>query len=417
LGAKFQNWINRNFWEFSGSYDGLPTINGTILQSLFSGDNLTDENITVRGALRISTVFTCINVRGKTLASLPLNVFKSEGGKTEKLSDHPTYYALSQEPNDYMTAANFWLTIMLHFDAWGNAFVHINRDSRQRPSTYDILEPWEVTIKKSEGNLYYDYKGERYSSWDVLHFRGYSYNGICGISPILENADTMGMAKKLDRYAALTLGSRPPGILSYEGNLTPEAKAENKKEFQTGGVSTVKILSGRWKYDPIMNQADQTQFIQAKSKNQNDIYGIYQIPPTFAQNFERATFSNAEQSDLVYAKHTVTPIVTNFEKEMNMKVFYEREKSTHYVKFNMNGLLRGDLAARKEFYQSMVNTGVMNRNEARDLEDLNPYAGGDDFLVQGAMAPADLLRKKYEKELLPTAEPVKKHLNGHTVFN
>lgn len=405
-------------------YDGLPTINGTILQSIMGADNFTNEPITVRKGLKISTVFTCVNVRGKTLASLPLGIFKSENGKTEKLNDHPAYYALSHEPNDYMTAANFWLTIMLHFDGWGNGYARINRDSRNRPSTYDIWEPWEVTITRSEGRLWYHYKGETVSSWDILHFRGYSHNGICGISPILENEITMGMAMKLDRFASLTLEARPPGTLTYEGNLTPEQKAENKKEFQNQG-SFIKVLSGRWKYEAIMNQADQAQFKEAKESNKKEILGIYQIPPPFAQDYERATHSNAEQSDLVYAKHTVTSICTNFEKEINMKVFYEREKSTHYAKFNMNGLLRGDMAARQSFYQSMVNSGIYLRNEARSFEDLNEYEGGDTPLIQGAMIPGDeqgieALRKKMETEVIPSAKPVngkEKNLNGHGVLN
>lgn len=421
MGAKLQNWIERNIWEFSSSsqyYEGLPTINGTLLQSILGYDSITDENVTVREALRISTVYTCINVRGKTIASLPINIIKEDGGKKETLTDHPAYYPLAHEPNSYMTAANFWLTVMLHVDAWGNAFAYINRNSRQRPSSFDLWKPWEVEIKIKDDQLFYCYDGEDFPARDVLHFRFYSFDGICGRSPLLENSNTIGMAMKLDRYAALTLGARPPGILSYEGNLTPELKAQNQKEWTSGRKDTVKILSGRWKYEGIMTQPEAVQFVASKAANQREIYGIYQIPPTFAQNFERATFSNAEQSDLVYAKHTITPIVVNIEKELNMKLFFEREKLNTYTKFNMNGLLRGDLAARKEFYQSMVNTGVMNRNEARSLEDLNSYNGGDDFLVQGAMVPADLLREKYQKELLKgTEEPVKTHLNGHTVYN
>jgi HK97 family phage portal protein len=428
LGAKIQiggfnmSWGNSE--TRSSEYDGLATINGSILQSILQGDNFTGEPITVRKGLQISTVFTAVNVISNTLASLPLAAYKSENGKTEKLTDHDSYYALAHEPNDYMTAANFWKTLALHEKSWGNGYAKINRSSRQRPLSYDIMEPWEVTMSKSEGRLWYHYKGETYSSWDVLHFRNFSYDGICGRSPILQNERTMGMAIKLDRFASMTLGSRPPGVLSYEGNLNPAQMAENKKNWKDGGTD-VKVLTGKWHYEPIMNQADQAQFMEAKQANKQEILGIYQIPPPFAQDYERATFSNAEQSDLVYAKHTVTPIVTNYEKEINMKVFYENEKSTHFVKFNMNGLLRGDLASRQSFYQSMVNSGIYLRNEARELEDLNGYEGGSVPLIQGAMIPGDeqgieALRTKMEQEVIPSAKPVngkEKHLNGHTVLN
>lgn len=407
----------------SADYDGLQTINGSILQSILGLDNYTNERVSVRKGLKIPTVFTSVTVRGKTISSLPGNVFRENGNKKENISDHPAYYVLSQQPNKYMSSANFWLTMMLHVDAWGNAYARINRDSRERPASLDILEPWEVSITKHEGDIWYNYKGDNYNNRDVIHLRWYSFDGVCGRSPILENDTTMGTAIKLDRFQSMTLGSRPPGILSYEGNLTPEGKAENKKEWKDG-TSDVKVLSGRWKYEPIMNQADQAQFIEAKEANKKEIYGIWQIPPTFAQDYERATFSNAEQSDLIYAKHTITPIATMIEKEVNMKMFYEREKSNHYYKLNMNGLMRGDLASRQSFYQSMVNSGIYLRNEARSLEDLNEYEGGEVPLIQGAMIPGDekgidALRKKMETEVIPTTKPVgkEKNLNGHSILN
>jgi HK97 family phage portal protein len=170
-----------------------------------------------------------------------------------------------------------------------------------------------------------------------------------------------------------------------------------------------------------MNTADESSFAIQRKQNKTDLLAIWQMPPSFVQDYERMTWSNAEQSDLVYAKHTVTPICRNIELENNMKLFFEKEKPTTYTKFNMNGLLRGDLAARQSFYQSMVNTGIMNRNEARSYEDLNPYESGDDFLVQGAMVLADMLREKMESELIPSVpsatDPtnLKKHLNGNHV--
>lgn len=370
--------------------------------------------------MRVSIAQTCTRVRAGTISALPIGVFKEEGKKKIFLTDHSIYYSLAHEPNSYMSSANFFYTIMVHADGWGNAFAYINRDSRRNPVAYDIWEPWEVSISKKDGQVFYTYKGDTVPARDVLHFRWYSLDGLCGLSPILENQDAFGMAIKLKRYASLILSAQPPGVLSYEGNLTPAQQAQNQKLWsEQMAMHKIPVLGGRWKYDPIILQADQTQFNVTKEINEREITAIYQMPPPFVQNFQRQTYSNAEQSDLSYAKHTVTGLVTMIEKECNMKLFFEREKQNTYVKMNMNGLLRGDLTARKEFYQAMVNTGIFNRNEARSLEDLNPYPGGDEYLVQGAMVPADMLRKKYESEVLPsTTEPVKpRHLNGHAHAN
>jgi HK97 family phage portal protein len=413
--ARLQDWFDRNIWPIKRSTgpswtagDDIYDTHGNIIHALYNGDNSSGENVTHTNALRNSTVFTCTNVRGNTIASLPCNVMIEEGENKRVLTDHAAYYLLNQEPNSYMSAANFWKTVMLHVDVWGNAYAYINRDSRRNPVSFDLWEPWEVTVTRENGQIFYSYNGgDAVPGRDVLHYRFYSWDGICGRSPVLENRNTIGMAMKLDRYSTLLMASQPPGVLSYEGNLTPEAKAENKKEWYSD--KKVKVLSARWDYKPIMTPAHDASFDAAKRANKTELCAIWQMPPTFVQDFERATFSNAEQMDLVYAKHTVTPICRNIELENNMKLFFEREKMTTYTKFNMNGLLRGDLASRQAFYQTMVNAGIYKRNEARSLEDLNPYEGGDVPLIQGAMIPGDqealdAMREMMKTKVIPSVE-------------
>jgi HK97 family phage portal protein len=418
--AAFQDFIDRYIWPVKKSWtagDDIYDTHGNIIHSFYSTDNTAGELVTERNALKNSTIYSSVNVRGNTICSLPIDTIEEKGGQKNKLYDHPTHWVLSREPNAYMTAANFWKTIMLHVDIWGNGYALIKRDSRRNLLSLDIMLPWEVTISWTDNGPYYVHNGESYPASDVLHYRFYSWDGICGRSPVRENSQTIGMAMKLDRYSAILMAAQPPGILHYEGNLTPEAKAENRKEFQSGKVGQVRVLSGRWKYDAIMTPAEDSTFAVQKRQNKTDLLGIWQMPPQFVQDLERSTFSNAEQMDLVYAKHTIVPPCRNIELENNMKLFKQNEKETMYTKFNLNGLLRGDLAARQAFYQAMVNSGIMNRNEARSYEDLNPYEGGEDFLVQGAMVPADMLRQMMESKVIPSAPPVKNKLNGHAHVN
>src|SRR5690606_30529384 len=142
----------RSGW--SGFNESITDVNGQPLLSVFANDNDAGEVVTERNALQNATVFTCVNVRGNTVASLPCNVIKEEGNKKRVLVDHPGYYLISQEPNSYMSAANFWKTVLLHADVWGNAFAHINRDSRLRPASFDIWNPWEVTITIEGGQAW-----------------------------------------------------------------------------------------------------------------------------------------------------------------------------------------------------------------------------------------------------------------------
>ena len=384
-------------------------------------DNFSNELISEKRAHGLSTVYTCLNVRSRTIASLPLNPMIEEEGQKRIITDHAVYYPLAQQANSYMSSAQLFLTSMIHSDSWGNSIIGINRDSRGRPYSFDLICPGEWDAVKVEGDAFYKINGEMYSSKDVLHFRWFSLDGLMGVSPIRQNQILLGAAFKQARYQGMALGQRPPMILSYEGNLSPEQRAQNQKSWQTDmSVGKVPILTGKWSAQPIILPPGDAEYISTAALTQQEIYGIYQVPPSFAQNYERATWSNAENADLTYAKHTITPICRVIEQECNMKLFTEKEKKNHFVKFNMNGLLRGDIQARAAFYTAMRNIGGMNGNEIRDREDMNAYEGGDIFTVQGANIPIDQLREHYESmaNKVPAAgqsngKPNGQKVNGH----
>jgi len=339
-----------------------------------------------------------------------------ENGEKRVLTDHPVYWLLAQQPNKYMSAANMDLTSMIHADAWGNSVIGINRDSRNRPSSLDLICPGEWDCVKHNGDIWYKINGEVYPSSEVLHYRWFSLDGFTGLSPIRQNQITMGKGFKQARYSAMALGERPPDYLSYEGNLTPDQRALNQKSWREDrAAGKVPILTGKWSHTSTLIPPGDAEYIQTADLNDQQICGIYQTPPAFVQNYQRMTWNNAEQVDLIYAKHTITPICTVIEKENNMKLFTAKEQKNIYTKHNMNGLLRGDAAARAAFYTAMRNIGGMNGDEIRDREDMNKYEGGDIFTVQGANVPIDQLRDFYSQKVVPQeTKPIKNgHLNGH----
>lgn len=405
IGSFKMSWGQKAFGPGEGyTYD----LKGTAVDPTNWGltDNFTDEVVTERRAGGLATVYICWNVRARTVASLPVNVMIEEKGNKRVVTDHSVYYPLAHEPNNYMSSANMFLTSMIHSDSYGNSVIGINRDSRGRPYRFDLLCPGEWDVVKQDGQAFYRINGETYSASEVLHFRWFSWDGLCGVSPIRQNQMTMGKGFRQARYSAQALGDRPPGHMSYEGNMDATQRAMNQEAWRKDRHNgRVPILSGKWTYQSHLIPPGDAEYIQTEDMTDEKIYGIYQLPPVFAQNYRRATWSNAEQSDLIYAKHTVTNIVRVLEQECNMKLFTRKEKANMFVKFNMNGLLRGDLKARAEFYTAMKGVSAINGNEIRDLEDKNPYKDGDIFTTQVQNIPIDQLRKFYESQVLPKEDP------------
>ena len=69
------------------------------------------------------------------------------------------------------------------------------------------------------------------------------------------------------------------------------------------------------------------------------------------------------------------------------------ERLRYFAEYSLEGLLRGDSAARSAFYSTALQNGWMTRNEVRRLENLPPVEGGDILTVQSNMIALDQLGK------------------------
>lgn len=380
----------------------------------FPRDIVNDNDVVVseKTAQTLSVVYSCLNVIGETLGSLPCDVkqYSPTGPKT--IYSHPVHRLLHDRPNPAMTAFIFWSTMAKLRKAWGNAFAEVQRDQQFNPIALFIRHSQEVTVlmNKKTGELFYKYDNRFIASRDMIHLKNYSDDGITGISAIKQNELSIGLGLKLKKYNGKIINERPPGYLTTD--ITPKDRQakENirnqwtqKKDDDTGKTGSVKasslsgipILYGGVKYVPLSLPADDVAYIESAKLTDQDIYGIFRMLPTFVQNWERAPYNSSEQQDIHFVKYTLADI-RDIEQECNEKLFPESNKTAEnplYVKFNLNGLLRGDTASRKEMYRTLINLGVMTPNQAAELEDLPTYEAGNTYYVQGAMVPVDLLRE------------------------
>lgn len=412
------------------------------------GTNGTLPSISVQSAQRIATVFTCLNVRGETVGSLPFSskINTPTGAQVDYKSK--VHRLLHDRPCPNITAFDFWSTIEKWKLAWGNAYAEIIRDNNYEPVELELCEPWEVKMKENEetGDVYYIYDKRVIRSTDMLHFKNYSLDGECGISSIKQNALTMGMSLKLSQYNSSLIGERPYGYLTSEkkpkdlqqkgemraawdkrGSFDDEKDFSEKTTVKT--VGGIPYLSGGLEFKSFTLPADDVAYIEASKMTDQDIYAIFRIPPIFAQNYERAPYNSSEQQDIVFAKYTLASIRA-IEQECTEKLYPESNKQTNqrFAKFSLQGLLRGDTNTRKEFYTALFNIAAITANQICELEDMPTYGpDGDKHYVQGALVPVDMLadvlkgknaqpqqKREIEDEIKKELrEKMKTKLNGH----
>ena len=149
---------------------------------------------------------------------------------------------------------------------------------------------------------------------------------------------------------------------------------------------------------------EQAQFLETRKFQINEIARIFRVPPHMLADLEKSSFSNIEQQSLEFVKYTLDPWVVRWEQTMFRSLLMESEKSTVFIKFNVDGLLRGDYESRMSGYATARQNGWMSANDIRELENLDRIPvelGGDIYLINGAMTKlqdAGLFAKTTERE-------------------
>lgn len=392
----------------SGLMSALQGMIGRVF--FFSGDDSLPK-VTTESAMRITWFFSCVLVRAETLSIMPAGVRQKMEGGSRDASEHPVHYLIHTRPNPFQTAADFWKSVSAHIDVHGNCFAIVTYSGRYQPKRIDLIDdPWAVQIMKSpSGEAYYNYNGKTYSDYEILHFKDLSLDGIYGCSKIRYNAETLGYAHKLNKYGANAVGVKPPGYFSTDAPYnTVKQQAADLGESWNGAIEKGRppVLPLGLKYNNIMIAPDEAQYLESRQATKNDVCGIMRVPPTMIQDYGQSTYSTAEQQDLVLVKHTMVPTCTNIEQELNYKLFSEANKESktpYYVKFNVNGILRGDFESRALAYKTLWERGLITGNQVADLEDWNHYEGGDEHFIPMNMIPLSMVEAFIEK----LTEPVK----------
>jgi HK97 family phage portal protein len=361
--------------------------------------NLLDDEVIIvnpETAKSLSAVFTCLQIRSQDFAQLPKGVYSKSNGTTTHHVDHTVNTLINYAPNKYETAYDFWNNLIQDRDSYGRGLAIINRDGLTNAVSLHRIKPWlfKKLVIRNDMSSYYEFTdGTVYESTDVLEFK----STPDGKSPLRTNKDTIGLAKQQEQHAKKITGQRPPAVLSSDGPLTPEQMKDLREQFQNQiGTGKTPVLPQGMKYIPTMLPAGEVDLIEAMRLTAHQIYGLYRVPPTMAGDYTNSPYGSAEHQDLVYVKYGLMPGIVQAEQEIKKKLLNRSSDSDKYIKINVNGLLRGDIATRNEAYAKGVTHGWLSPNDVRALEDMDRIDGGDQYFIQGAYIPLDKIGEFYE---------------------
>lgn len=395
------------------STSAMPALqNDSEWASYLSGQ--TGHTVSVNSAIQVAAVFRCVDLISKTMASLPLHLYERSPNGKEKAKDHPLYNLMLMLPNEYTTAYDFWQCFVANLLLTRGGYAKIQRDASGR-----VKAMWNIPTQYVSYHGVNSRTGERYITVTVdgisenLYPGEYLYvpnfrfsSDLEPENPLSIAAEVIGSTRDLNQYARSTFvqGINPGGMLEGQSGLSDEAYERLKQSFneQYGGM----MNHGKWilleegfTAKPFTRDLEKTQALDSRKFAIAEMCRIFGVPPHLCFDLEHATFSNIEHQSLEFVRDAINPNSIRIEQALYKDALTPRERQKYFWKFNTNGLMRGDTAARTAYYNTMRQNGIMNADEIRELEDMNhqPDGTGQVYLVNGNMITIEAAKQNLPK--------------------
>ncbi|WHR57570.1 phage portal protein [Acinetobacter haemolyticus] len=363
------------------------------LMRIFGAGYITGgDPVTPLRAMQLATVFTCVRVLAESMGMLPCRLYRREGKKKIPAEEHKLHDLLYVAPNDFMTAQEFWELLMVCLCLRGNFYAYKVYALGQVVELLPI-DPSTVTPKlKDDWTVEYHVSfkdGVRVLTQDeIWHVRLFTLDGLNGLNPVAYARKCFSLGLDLEAHASNLFknGAVTSGVLETEESLTDDAFNRLKTEFtenHTGLANVYRplILEKGLKWKPTALNFEDSQFLETRNFQKNEICGLYRVPPHLAAMMEKMTLNNIEHMGMSFVNYSLVPYMTRIESRIKVGLIKPDERKKYYAKFNAGALLRGDLKSRYESYGKGIQWGFLSPNDVRELEDMDPRDGGDVYLT------------------------------------
>ena len=355
-----------------------------------SGETYAGKDVNEVLALNVSAVWCAVQNISQTIASLPFKLYQRQGNGKRPYPAHPLYSVLHDQPNEQMSAFIWRERMMHHLLSWGNHYSEILRD----PTTERVIALWpfnnpsKMKVENQGGRIVYAYKegaGKEkvFPAERVLHIPGLGFDGRIGYSVISMQRQTLGAALAADEYAARTMRNPIPSlVLKHPARFHDrEAGAKNIRsawEKAYGGpdkAGKMVILEEGMDLETIGLSPEDMQLLSTRVFYIQEIARWFNMPPHKLKEMSHATYSNIEHQQIEYVQDTIRPWLVRIETEIHRQCLTDYERKQFFAEHTMDALLRGDAESRNKAYAVMRQNGVINANDWRAWENLNPIPG------------------------------------------
>ena len=339
-------------------------------------------------SISLSAVFAAVEIISNSVAELPINVKTREDDKTGMVKVHPIYEALNNGITTKFMLLKMLITDML---LYGNGIAYIDRDADGTPLqiVYCPYGTYNINYNANTRQLYYtitSLRRGRIEPIDIIHLVKNSRNGVEGIGVLNYASHTLELAKATEKAAQdyFSSGCHVAGILTTNATRLTKDQRETIRDAWNqahGNKGTgMAILENGMQYSPVAANSKESQLLETRLFNLNDIARFFSISPVLLGDLSHSSYSTIEASLLEFVTHTLFPYITLIENEFTRKLIKPSEKNL-FIDLDENYIVKSDKQSQANYLSTLVSKGIMTVNEARYQLGLNPMEGGDKLFV------------------------------------
>ena len=293
-----------SWWaSFRGAFQGGALQNPDIgVQQSGPPGGRSDANVVVTDerAMMVSTVFACVRLLVQSGSTLPLGFYtRSPDGRERLDSSHYLYQLLKYSPNNFMTAKEFRQAMWTQRVLWGNGYAKI-KWMGDRPVSLTPLKPENMSVYRTSAGLEYKYSTQEgvktYSQRDMFHLKGFSSDGLIGLSVLAHARQSLGLSVSADRSAANSINGKASAVLSLDTFPNDEQKAQLRELYGAGNVTSeyandggMMIVPGGMKYEGISMPPDDLQLLQSRQWQVPELARFFGVPAVMIDGNAGAT--------------------------------------------------------------------------------------------------------------------------------
>ena len=386
-----------------------------IINGMAGGTSATGVSVTIEKALGVPAVWSAVNFISGTMAGLPLHVYKRVGDGREKIKGGLSTI-LHDAVNDETSSFSWRKRMFDDILTTGRSFTFIERNQQNKIINLWSLVAADMAVTMERGRKTYTYtdggRTYQYTAAEIIDIPFMlKSDGVTHRGPIHTGRDAIGLAISANSFGSKFFqnGGVPPFAVTggFQSGASMARAADDLESAVRKAAKEQRqalVMPTGLDIKPIGVDAEKSQLVELKRFCIEEIARIYSLPPVFLQDLTHGTFSNTEQQDLHFVKHTLKRWVEQVEQELNLKLF-GRLNTRQFVEFSVDGLLRGDFKTRMEGYSTSIQNAIMTPNEVRRKENFADMEGGDMLLVQGATVPLANQVDPPEPQPAPVVDP------------